>query len=266
MNRLSILFASSLLVGSLLGCGSSETPVAQGRAMGASPVDPASNQPATTTTPASNQVGLRSDADSRAGSMTQENQPPVLVGILIEPFGEVTVRNDITARPQAKDVDGDSIDFEYTWRVNGANAFIDEPVLPKANYRRGDWIELTVIASDGQATSQPLVSKPFEVTNAAPIITSVPGGVDANGVLEYQVRIEDPDDDDGFSYQIVDGPDGMQIDATSGLLSWRPSKRQTGNHSAQIEVTDPKGGKASQGFVLAMDLVSGAPPAAHQSN
>jgi len=255
-----IAFSSLLLIAVLAGCGREEVPVTPGRSMGAPPPSAAGEKARTQRSDAAPEAAA---SESRA---ERGNQAPELLGILIEPFGEVTVRHDIVARPQAKDINGDAIEFEYTWRVNGASTLADGDTLPKRSYRRGDWIELSVVASDGAASSEPLVSKPFEVTNAAPAIVSTPGGLDERGALAYQVEVEDPDDAKGFEYRLLAGPEGMRIDAESGLLTWLPSKQQTGSHSARIEVVDSRGGKVWQSFELALDLVSGVTPAAPAPN
>ena len=255
-------FASVLLFAAIGGCGSDEVPVTQGRTMGDPPPAAATEK----VQARSADTALEALGETRApvteSRADRGNQAPVVVGIVIEPFGEVTVRHDIVAKPRAKDIDDDEIEFHYTWRVNGARSSADGSTLPKSKFRRGDWIDLTVVASDGSTSSEPLVSKPFEVTNAAPAITSTPGDFDEQGALQYQVVIEDPDDEDGFEYRLLEGPEGMRIDAASGLVSWQPSRQQAGNHPARIEVVDAKGGKAWQSFDLALDLVSDAPPAA----
>jgi hypothetical protein len=254
--------SSVLLIAALGGCGSDEVPVTPGRAMGAPPPAALSEKAHAELTETAPQALGETRKPARERQIERGNQAPVVVGIVIEPFGEVTVRHDIVAKPRAKDIEDDKIEFRYTWRVNGARSFTDESTLPKSEFRRGDWIDLTVVASDGSASSEPLVSKPFEVTNAAPTITSRPGSFDAQGTFQYQVVIEDPDDKKGFEYRLLEGPDGMQIDATSGLVSWQPSKQQTGTHSARVEVVDKKGGKASQSFDLELDHVLEMTPAA----
>jgi hypothetical protein len=254
--------ARVLLIVAISGCGADEVPVTPDRATGTPPHTArteAADTASTKETPRS--LGeTRGAADKRP--VERINQAPVLVGIVIEPFGEVTVRHDIVAKPQARDFDNDEIKFRYTWRVNGARSFVIEDTLPSSEFRRGDWIDLTVVASDGSASSEPLESKPFEVMNAAPAITSTPGHFDQQGTIQYQVMIEDPDDEKGFEYRLLEGPDGMQIDPVSGLITWQPSKQQSGTHSARVEVVDEKGGKAWQSFDLELDHDSDMTPAA----
>jgi len=262
--RNALLSLASVVV--LGGCGSGEAPVTPGRAMGAPPPaaeSTADDAPSGYATPEPEAEVRHVEVEN---AVDRGNQAPVIVGVLIEPFGEVTIRHDIVAKPQAKDINGDEVKFRYSWRVNGARAFVEGNTLPKSEFRRGDWIDLTVVASDGSASSDPLASKPFEVTNAAPVITSSPGGFDESGVLQYQVEAEDPDDPEGLRYHLLEGPDGMQIDAEQGLLTWQPTREQAGAHTTRIEVVDPKGGKAWQTFDFEMDLVSGVTPAAPAPN
>jgi hypothetical protein len=257
--------SSVLLLAALAGCGPDEALANSNRAIETS-------APAITTEAAHAErlkpafPALAAPPAATAGRAERENRTPVITGILIEPFGEITVRHDIIAKPQAKDIDGDEITFHYTWHVNGARSAVDENVLPKSEFRRGDWIDLSIVASDGSTSSEPLESRPFEVANAAPTITSTPGKFDAQGALRYQLTIDDPDDEIGFEYRLLAGPEGMQIDAASGLVSWQPHGQQTGTHSARIEVIDEKGSKAWQSFELVFAPASSAVPAAPSPN
>ena len=168
------------------------------------------------------------------------NQPPALLGVVIEPLGPITAASDISARPRAMDPDGDPLEYRFTWLVNGKSAG-SGPTLSSRHYRRGDSIELEAVASDGAAQSQRLRSQPIEVVNAPPRITSTPGGIDESGVYRYQLEVEDPDGDRSFSYRLVEGPRGMVLDPVDGQLSWEPAPAQSGAHPVEVEVDDSPG-------------------------
>jgi hypothetical protein len=206
------------------------------------------------------------DGDSKGPAATATarvaNRPPQMLGVVIEPLDEVRANRDISANPRAQDPDGDPLEFRYRWRVNGYEADADGPVLSADHYRRGDEIELTVVAHDGEESSEPLSSAPFTVANSPPRITSAPGAFDEDGTFRYAVRADDPDGDRSLRYQLVAGPDGMEINVVSGELTWTPTPDQAGIHPVTIEVGDRKGGATPQSFDIRVEFQEVPEPAA----
>jgi hypothetical protein len=200
------------------------------------------------------------ESEPMADSVGVGNQPPVVLGVVLEPLGEVTVAQEVAASPRASDPDGDGLEFQYTWWVNGKPADVDGPMLPKGSFRRGDTIELSVVATDGRDESEPLRSQAIEVVNAAPRITSRPGSFDDEGAFRYELAVEDADGDRRHRYHLVEGPEGMLIDAFQGVVSWEPQENQAGAHSVVLEVKDRAGGSDRQSFALNVEF--GPPPAA----
>lgn len=187
------------------------------------------------------------------------NQPPVMVGVVIEPLGEVTVLNDIVASPRATDPDGDELEYDFEWTINGESADSDEAILPKDEFERGDEIALSVTADDGSDESEPLESQAFQVLNAPPRITSSPGGFEDDGSFRYQVAVSDPDGDRRLRYRLLEAPEGMKMDLLKGLLSWTPDDSQTGRHPVVVEVDDTSGGKITQSFEVRVEFEGGTP-------
>ncbi len=192
------------------------------------------------------------------------NRPPEVTSVLIEPAEGITATDDIAASPRASDLDGDPLEFEYTWLVNGNVVAETGPVLSHSRFRRGDKIELEVVASDGTDESEPLRTPPLEVVNTPPRITSVPEGLDEAGVFHYAVAVEDPDGD-RKRFKLLKGPAGMSIGFLNGELSWDPDETQAGKHEVEIEVDDLAGGKTTQAFHLEVEFEAPSPPAAPAS-
>lgn len=188
------------------------------------------------------------------------NQPPVLREVAIEPAEEITVESDVTASPRGDDPDGDVLTFEYRWSVNGREAGTDAALLAKRSFRRGDSIDLAVVADDGNEESEPLRIETIRVMNAEPRITSEPGGFDGDGAFQYRLETEDADGDRVLRYRLVEGPKGMRVDALKGLVTWDPRDDQAGEHVVVIEVDDRAGGTGRQSFALSVAFE--APPAA----
>lgn len=189
------------------------------------------------------------------------NTAPVMQGVVIEPLGEVTANQDVSANPKAVDRDGDEISFSYEWRVNGALFGEDSSVLSAEHFERGDEIELSVIASDGEGSSSRLRSDALRVVNAPPKIASVPGAFDEEGIFRYALKVEDADDDRMFRYQLEEAPEGMKIDVVRGLLSWEPREDQIGDHPVVVTVDDRSGGVATQRFEVQVGIAPSTPAA-----
>jgi len=152
--------------------------------------------------------------------------------------------------PEARDADGDRLTFRYQWLVDGADSGVEGDAFPTASLQRGNRLSVRVVASDGERESNTLESAALEVANSAPEIVSRPKGLDARGEFHYAIRAEDSDGDRAFRYELVEGPDGMTLDAASGQLDWAPRLEQVGEHTVKIAVEDRRGGRSEQEFVL----------------
>jgi hypothetical protein len=192
-------------------------------------------------------------------SVRTGNQPPVMLGVVLEPLGTVSVNQDIAANPKARDPDGDDLQFRYAWTVNGDRVGGDDAVLPKEEFKRGDEIALRVVADDGSDESEPLQSDSFRVANAPPTIASVPGGFDGDGSFRYQVAASDPDGDRRLRYRLLEAPPGMAMDLLYGMLTWTPAESQAGSHPVVVEVDDMAGGKATQSFEVSVAFENSTP-------
>jgi len=199
--------------------------------------------------------GARGEA--RTASVTVKNQPPMILGLGIEIVDEAD-RSALAdtevwrAIARAEDPDGDSIQFEYRWFVNGQESEGDDELFSVGDLARGDRLEVEVRAFDGRVSSGPARSGEVEVGNSPPAIVSVPPRVDARGQFRYAVRAEDPDGDRRFRFSLREAPKGMQIDDVNGIVRWEPGTDQAGRHAVEIVVTDEGGAESSQSFSLAL--------------
>lgn len=97
--------------------------------------------------------------------------------------------------------------------------------------------------------------------NAAPVIASLPNvEAFAGRTYRYDVDATDPDNDP-LTYTLLIAPDGMQIDAQTGEITWTPEAAERGIHEVTIHVADGRGGEATQHFSLAvLDPPPNRPP------
>ncbi|MBI89809.1 MAG: hypothetical protein CMG60_06965, partial [Candidatus Marinimicrobia bacterium] len=61
------------------------------------------------------------------------------------------------------------------------------------------------------------------VNDSPQIISTAPTEVMQGSLYEYQIEIIDPDDD-SFTFQLIDAPEGMEIDFSNSLLTWTPQQ------------------------------------------
>jgi len=119
-----------------------------------------------------------------------------------------------------------------------------------------------VLASDGISGNQAVRSNTFSVmVNAIPSVTSAPPTqVRAGEKLLYQVGVADPyPAQDVHTFALLEAPEGMTIDGTTGLVEWTPTATDAGAHAVRIKVADGHGGLAEQDFSIEV-LVGPAPP------
>ena len=73
--------------------------------------------------------------------------------------------------------------------------------------------------------------------NSAPVIESTPiTSVKEGALYTYEVEATDPEGDT-LTYSLTDGPTGMTINSTTGVISWTPAS--AGSYDVTVEVSDP---------------------------
>jgi RHS repeat-associated protein len=88
--------------------------------------------------------------------------------------------------------------------------------------------------------------------NGGAFEVAVSGFLQVNDPYTYTVRATDPDSD-VLLYQLSTNPTGMMIDSSSGVISWAPTADQVGHHAVVVEVTDGRGGVATQEFIVCVE-------------
>ena len=204
----------------------------------------------------------KNESETRSASTTIRNAPPRLERVEIEPAGDIFVGRPIVVRPDARDSDGDAVHFRYTWTVNGRPVF-EGAALSTENLRRGDVVQVEIVASDGRDDSEPFVIPELTVANAPPRIQSFPGEPSNDGTFRYRVSAEDPDGDTDLQFHLEKAPPGMNIDALTGAVTWIPLPDQLGTHAISVVVDDLQGGRSRHSFEVTVGAPADeAPPAA----
>lgn len=153
------------------------------------------------------------------------------------------------AEVEAEDESGDSADIRYTWYVNDRMTSQRKSEFSTSELKRGDQVFVEVVARIGSDESRPLRSGTLGIANSAPEIKSIPTGLTSEGIFRYRLVVEDPDGDRDLRFALEEGPSGMQM-SPHGEVQWDPTVDQAGDHQVILSVTDDRGGKATQEFVL----------------
>ncbi|MBQ2791329.1 MAG: DUF642 domain-containing protein, partial [Thermoguttaceae bacterium] len=80
---------------------------------------------------------------------------------------------------------------------------------------------------------------------------AIPVFFKGDGLYVYDVEAYDPDFDE-LSYSLTTAPNGMWLEPTTGLILWSPNYGDQGEHNVTVEVSDGRGGVASQTFVVSV--------------
>ena len=114
-------------------------------------------------------------------------------------------------------------------------------------------VNVTVVDDIGTGT----IIDDDDPVNNAPEITSTPDTVFniETGIYEYDVDAVDPDDDE-LTYSLVEAPEGMTIDAITGVISWQPDIIPFDSVvPVEIRVEDGRGGFDIQEYQIEVPQV-----------
>ncbi|MCA9409049.1 MAG: DUF4082 domain-containing protein [Candidatus Omnitrophica bacterium] len=96
--------------------------------------------------------------------------------------------------------------------------------------------------------------------NSAPNITSVPVTTAVTG-QEYQYDVDAEDaDGDPLTFSLLQMPEGMTIDAQTGLITWVPVNGDLTSQTIRVKVSDNKGGEDIQEYLLQIVFASEQKP------
>jgi hypothetical protein len=146
----------------------------------------------------------------------------------------------LSVAAEGNDPDGDSVTFLYEWTVNGKSAGNKAKI--EAPVKRGDKVCIRVTPCDPEGHGRLFVLN-REIQNHPPIIQEH-GEFNFDGtVYSYHVKASDPDDD-ALVYSLEGAPEGMSIDKSTGMMTWKVPAEFKGNADATAVVNDGNGGIA----------------------
>ncbi len=125
------------------------------------------------------------------------------------------------------------------------------------------WYRIMTEEDGVQKLSAPAyVKSQGKIKNFPPVITSEPTvNATESRTYEYHVQAYDPEGTT-VVFQLDIAPDGMQIDASTGLVTWVPGNDQVGVQDVMVRVTDEAGIAATHFFkIMVMPRFNSAPVA-----
>ena len=215
-------------------------------------------------------LAVATDADGNIAEDTETfvagvvNHPPVAhAGPDQTVFVGDTVQLDGSL---SNDPDGDTLTFSWSFTSlpEGSTATLSDSTIVNPTFMAdiaGAYV-VQLIVNDGSLNSDPdtVVINAYELApaNRNPEITSTPPTTaDIGELYTYDVEATDPDGDT-LTFSLTKAPNGMEINASTGLISWTPT--EGGNYEVEVQVSDGKGGTDTQPFTILVSATANRPP------
>jgi hypothetical protein len=193
----------------------------------------------------------RDESEPRTATATVGNQAPLIRALYLSPDGEVKPGQPVTAAPEGLDADGDRLDYEFEWWLNGRVVRgAEEATFDTSSLQRGDRLQAKVRVTDGEDWSPTAESMVLELANRPPKIAGLPAIETDAGGIRAELQAEDPDGDKSLRYRLIQGPPGLRVDPVSGHMSWKPEPGTTGVQAVEIAVADSLGAESALRFEL----------------
>ncbi|NEQ95699.1 MAG: hypothetical protein F6K30_03040 [Cyanothece sp. SIO2G6] len=184
-------------------------------------------------------------------NVSSTNAPPVITS---PPLTLAISNADYNHRIEAIDPNGDALTYSLIAAPNGMS--IDEATgqiawTPTSGQQGTQQVTVSVADGRGGLAEQTYtVDVIGDAPNQPPQFTSRPAfEATANQGYLYQMAATDPENLI-LRYELLDGPNGMTVDGTMGVLTWTPTADQIGPHTVEVAAFDPLDLGASQTFTL----------------
>ncbi|TWU04986.1 FG-GAP-like repeat-containing protein [Stieleria varia] len=188
--------------------------------------------------------------------------PTVALGDLTGPRTSFPLTQKTVTRIAAVDSIGRPVDWSITSGPAGLSIGSDGVMTwtPAVSQFGQHPVSLAATDADGQVFVVPLLLDVVgSLVNATPVVNSTPTTSAVVG-REYQYDILASDvDGDPLSFDLLDAPAGMSIDAGRGTIRWTPAADQLGESDVVVRVADTFGAETTQSFKLRVSRTGGPP-------
>lgn len=163
--------------------------------------------------------------------------------------------DELRADVRAYDGDGDDVELLYEWFRN------EEPLGETSDtvnidgelIKRGDRVSVKIVPTDGEQQGQPVILYGFVANSPPKVLSNIEARFDGL-VYKSEVKAEDPDGD-SLTYTIKGGPEDMTIDRKRGIITWRVTPEDIGEHDVIVSVSDDYGGETLVRFTTKIKFV-----------
>jgi choice-of-anchor C domain-containing protein len=190
------------------------------------------------------------------------NRPPAISSV--PPF-EAHPGKNFDYLIDANDPDGDIVHFSL---VTGPDGMVIDPMTGHVTWgpsidQLGSF-DVTIRADDdrGGVTDQKFTLVSTEAPpNRPPVFTTMPNDeATVGGEYRYDADANDPDGD-MLTYSLSqDSPSDMEIDPSTGAVTWSPNNTQIGDAAVTLVVNDGRGGVSKQTFYVCVNSIGNRPP------
>lgn len=187
------------------------------------------------------------------------NQPPVISST---PKVTAVAGGVYEYQVVATDRDGDPLSYQLLTGPAGmtisATGKLEWPV--PAGFAGSETVEIKVSdGRDGEVTQAYAIGVGV-TANRPPLINSTPVATGTAGAAYlYQILASDPDAD-VLTYSVSTSEPGITVDAQTGRVSWAVPAGTSGQAQLTVQVTDGKGGTASQTYAIGVGQPGNRPP------
>jgi hypothetical protein len=191
------------------------------------------------------------------------SEPSVEVGfVAIDASKGTTPGSIFGAVVESTDENRRDYDVVVEWIVG--NRVVGRDVrLDTTDLSPGDVVELRAQFDLGDRKTRFVSARSVSLARGnAPEIVSQPLAGIEGGVFRYQIRAKSAAPGVRFSYELLEGPEGMKVESTSGLVSWRPRAEQRGGFKIEVAAHDQWGSGAAQSFKIVVNGADSAPASA----
>ncbi len=163
-----------------------------------------------------------------------------------------TITDSIKAEATAN-YDNHKVSYEYKWYVNNtAIEDVKNNILSKERFKKNDQITVVVTPFMEGKQGHSFISVPVLIENSPPSLDykEIPLNTKLTDAIELQLSANDPDGD--ILTYALEPPilDGMMINSKTGLIIWKPQKKEKGIYKFTASAADSDGGKAVRTFEL----------------
>jgi hypothetical protein len=187
------------------------------------------------------------------------NDPPTFTS---QPVTTAAEETEYFYEVEALDIDGDTLTYSMLNYPNGMVIDSDGGTITwtPTNAQVGTHPIIVIIIDGKGGDARQSFTITVENVNGPPAINSTPVSEATEKVVyTYHVQAEDLDPDDNLTFELAVYPPGMQINSTTGIITWTPTYAQVGENSVIVIVSDGSGATDTHPFIINVLNVNDAP-------